>query len=60
MKKVIMMLVALLTMSLSACSQGNKAKESKDMKVLNYGLEKKFYDRYNPEELIKEVGIERK
>ena len=31
---------------------------SKDMKVLNYGLEKKFYDRYNPEELIKEVGMD--
>ena len=28
------------------------------MKVLNYGLEKKFYDRYNPEELIKEVGMD--
>ena len=33
MKKIIMMMAALLTMSLSACSQGNK-KESKDMKVL--------------------------
>ena len=30
MKKIVMMLVALLTMSLSACSQGNK-KESKEM-----------------------------
>jgi len=29
-----MMMAVLLTMSLSACSQGNKAKESKDMKVL--------------------------
>ena len=34
MKKIIMMLAALLTMSLSVCSQGNKTKESKDMKVL--------------------------
>ena len=35
MKKIIMMMAALLTMSLSACSQGNKAKESKEMnKVL--------------------------
>ena len=35
MKKIVMMLAALLTMSLSACSQGNKTKESKDMnKVL--------------------------
>ena len=34
MKKIVMMLAALLTMSLSACSQGNK-KESKEMnKVL--------------------------
>ncbi len=34
MKKILMMLAALLTMSLSACSQGNK-KESKEMnKVL--------------------------
>ena len=31
MKKIVMMLAALLTMSLSACSQGNK-KESKEMK----------------------------
>ena len=30
MKKIVMMLAALLTMSLSACSQGNK-KESKEM-----------------------------
>ena len=29
-----MMMAALLTMSLSACSQGKKAKESKDMKVV--------------------------
>ena len=34
MKKILMMLAALLTMSLSACSQGNKIKESKEMKVL--------------------------
>ena len=32
MKKIIMLLAALLTMSLSACSQGNKAKENKEMK----------------------------
>ena len=31
MKKIIMIWAALLTMSLSACSQGNKAKESKEM-----------------------------
>ncbi|SFI24958.1 Transketolase, C-terminal domain [Pseudobutyrivibrio sp. OR37] len=30
---------------------------SSDMKVLNYGLDKKFYDRYNPEDLIKSVGM---
>ena len=34
MKKIVMMMAALLTMSLSACSQGKKAKESKDMKVV--------------------------
>ena len=34
MKKIVLMMAALLTMSLSACSQVNKAKESKDMKVL--------------------------
>ena len=34
MKKIIMMMAALLMISLSACSQGNKAKESRDMKVL--------------------------
>ncbi len=28
-----------------------------NMKVKNYGLEKKFYDRYNPAELLKEVGM---
>lgn len=27
------------------------------MKVLNYGLEKVFYDRYNPQELLKELGM---
>ena len=27
------------------------------MKVKNYGLEKKFYDRYNPSELLKECGM---
>lgn len=29
-----------------------------DMKVKVYGLEKKFYDRYNPAELLKELGME--
>lgn len=29
-----------------------------DIKVLNYGLEKKFYDRYNPEELLRENGFD--
>lgn len=28
-----------------------------NMKVKNYGLEKKFYDRYNPAELLKELGM---
>lgn len=28
-----------------------------NMKVKNYGLEKKFYDRYNPVELLKELGM---
>lgn len=28
-----------------------------DVKVKNYGLEKKFYDRYNPSELLKGLGI---
>lgn len=28
-----------------------------DMKVLNYGLEKKFYDRYSPEALLESLGI---
>jgi flavodoxin len=32
MKKIAMMLAALLTISLSACSQGNKTKENKHMK----------------------------
>ena len=32
MKKIAMMLAALLTISLSACSQGNKTKENKQMK----------------------------
>ena len=27
------------------------------MKVLNYGLDKKFYDRYEPEELLDNLGI---
>lgn len=27
------------------------------MKVLNYGLSKEFYDRYDPEELLKSVGM---
>ena len=30
---------------------------SSDMKVKNYGLDKKFYDRYDPNELLKEVGM---
>ena len=29
----------------------------KDMKVKNYGLKREFYDRYNPEELLKKLGI---
>ncbi len=28
-----------------------------DIKVRNYGLKRKFYDRYNPQELLKELGI---
>ncbi len=28
-----------------------------NVKVKNYGLEKKFYDRYNPVELLKELGM---
>ena len=27
------------------------------MKVKNYGLKKEFYDRYNPQELIKQLGM---
>ena len=27
------------------------------VKVLNYGLKKEFYDRYDPEELLKSVGM---
>ena len=27
------------------------------MKVKNYGLKKEFYDRYDPAELLKELGI---
>lgn len=34
MKKLFIMLTALLTISLSACSQANKTTETKDMKVL--------------------------
>ena len=30
---------------------------SSDMKVKNYGLDKKFYDRYDPNELLKQVGM---
>ena len=30
----------------------------KDVKVLNFGLEKKFVDRYNPDELEKEYGLQ--
>lgn len=29
-----------------------------DMRVKNYGLQKKFYDRYNPEELLKEEKMD--
>ena len=29
----------------------------KNMKVKTYGLKKEFYDRYNPEELLKELGM---
>ena len=28
-----------------------------NMRVMNYGLNKEFYDRYDPEELLKEVGM---
>ena len=27
------------------------------MKVKNYGLEKEFYDRYNPNQLLDDLGI---
>ena len=27
------------------------------MRVLNYGLEKEFYDRYDPEELLEQLGL---
>ena len=30
---------------------------SSDMKVVNLGLEKKFYDRYNPQQLLESLGI---
>lgn len=30
---------------------------STDMKVKNYGLDKKFYDRYNPQKLLQELGM---
>jgi 1-deoxy-D-xylulose-5-phosphate synthase len=29
----------------------------KDIKVLNYGLEKKFIDRYEVEDLLEEIGL---
>ena len=29
-----------------------------NIKVKNYGLQKKFYDRYNPEELLKEENMD--
>lgn len=29
----------------------------KDMKVKSYGLKKEFYDRYNPQELLRELGM---
>nr|MCR5667421.1 hypothetical protein [Lachnospiraceae bacterium] len=28
-----------------------------DMKVKNFGLKKEFYDRYDPEELLREVSM---
>ena len=28
-----------------------------DIKVMNYGLEKKFYDRYDPAQLLRELGM---
>ena len=28
-----------------------------DVKVKNYGLEKKFYDRYDPAKLLEELGM---
>lgn len=31
---------------------------TRDIKVKNYGLDKKFYDRYNPEELLKTLGMD--
>ena len=27
------------------------------MKVKNYGLNKEFYDRYNPQELLRQLGM---
>ena len=33
MKKILMMMAALLTISLSACSQANKTTENKDLKA---------------------------
>ncbi len=30
---------------------------SSPMKVKNYGLKKEFYDRYNPQELLKQLGM---
>ena len=51
MKKIVMMLMALLTISLCACSQGNKTKEDKDMGTIydytalsNKGQEVSFAD----------------
>ena len=29
----------------------------KNMKVKTYGLKKEFYDRYNPQELLKQLGM---
>ena len=29
----------------------------KDMRVKNYGLKKEFYDRYNPQELLEQLGM---
>lgn len=30
---------------------------TRDMKVKNYGLKKEFYDRYNPQDLLRQLGM---